>query len=80
MARLVLGILNKVWSEHYIPKCWRVAELVSIHKKDDPMDMNNYRGISLMPVALKLLTIIMAERLQRTLSERGLLAREQAGF
>lgn len=76
----MLGILNKVWSEHYIPKCWRVAELVSIHKKDDPMDMNNYRGISLMPVALKLLTIIMAERLQRTLSERGLLAREQAGF
>ena len=33
-----------------------------------------------MPVALKLLTIIMAERLQVTLSARGLLAREQAGF
>jgi len=30
VARVVLGILNKVWSEQYIPQCWRVAELVSI--------------------------------------------------
>jgi len=54
--------------------------VISIHKKGDPMDMDNYRGISLMSVPLKLLLIILTYRLARTLERKGLLAREQAGF
>ena len=54
--------------------------MISIHKKGDPMDMDNYRGISLMSVPLKLLLIILTYRLARTLERKGLLAREQAGF
>jgi hypothetical protein len=42
--------------------------------------MDNYRGISLMAVPLKLLLVVLAKRLEGTLSAEGLLAREQAGF
>lgn len=57
MAKVVLGLLNTVWVQQYIPTCWKTASLVSIFKKGDPLDMDNYRGISLMPVILKILTI-----------------------
>jgi len=54
--------------------------VVSIHKKGDPTDMDNYRGISFMSVPLKLLLIILTYRIAGGLEDEGLLAREQAGF
>jgi hypothetical protein len=80
MARVLLGLFNDIWRMGYIPSCWRRATVVSIHKKGDPTEMDNYRGISLMPVPLKLLLIILTYRLVRELEKKGLLAREQAGF
>jgi hypothetical protein len=81
LARVLLGLFNRMWQDQYVPACWRRAQIVSIFKgKGDPLDMNDYRGISLMPVPLKLLLVIMAARLERVLAARGLLAREQAGF
>lgn len=44
------------------------------------MDMDNYRGISLIPVPFKMLLIILTYRLVRALENNGLLAREQEGF
>lgn len=81
LARVLLGLLNAVWRRQHIPQCWRTALLVSIYKQQgDPLDMNNYRGISLITVPLKLLLKVLATRLERALTDRGLLAREQAGF
>ena len=37
--------------------------LISIFKKNDPADMDNYRGISLMPVLLKITCSVIAVRL-----------------
>ena len=54
MAYVVLGLFNAIWEQGYIPSSWRRATVISIHKKGDPTDMDNYRGISLMPVPLKL--------------------------
>jgi hypothetical protein len=80
MALVVLGTINRVWEEEYVPQGWRVAELVNVFKKGDPLVMDNYRGISLMPLELKVLTIMMTARIMRVLEAKGLLAREQAGF
>ena len=44
------------------------------------MDMNNYRGISLMPVLLKLVSAIIAVRISTALEEDGLISNAQAGF
>jgi len=80
LARLLLGLFNDIWRQGYIPLAWRRATVVSIHKKGDPTEMDNYRGISLMQVALKLLLIILTYRIVRELEKKGLSAREQAGF
>ena len=80
MERVVLRLLNQVWETGYIPSCWRRAQLVSILKKGDPLDMDNYRGISLMAVPLKLLLAVLARRLSDRLVAEGRLAQEQGGF
>ena len=81
LARVLLGLLNKVWETQHVPACWRRASLVSIYKeKGDALEMDNYRGISLMAVPLKMLLTVLAKRLEGTLSRKGLLSREQAGF
>jgi hypothetical protein len=53
---------------------------VNVFKKGNPMEMDNYRGISLMPMELKIMTIMMTERIMRVLERERLLAMEQAGF
>ena len=40
-------VIAMVWELRYIPKKWRRATLVSLHKKDDPLCIDNYRGISI---------------------------------
>ena len=80
MARLLVKLYNAIWRTGYIPSEWRKAMVMSIYKKGDPTEMDNYRGISLMPVPLKLLLLILTYRVARVLEAKGLLAREQAGF
>ena len=57
MARVVLGVTNKVWELRNISQKRRRATLVSLHKKNHPLCIDNYRGISLMGVTLKLLVL-----------------------
>jgi len=42
--------------------------------------MDNYRGISLLPMPFKILLIMVTTRIEKYLEKRGILAREQAGF
>ena len=45
-------IFNKIW-EGSFPNLWNSASIVSIPKKGDLSNCNNYRGISLINVGLK---------------------------
>jgi exonuclease III len=63
-----------------IPNVWKQAMIVSIPKKGDLTDFNNHRGISLMAVALKIVTALVARRISQALESSDGLAREQAGF
>jgi exonuclease III len=74
--KLVIG----VWDLNHIPKRFREAAVVSIPKKGDLTDMDNYRGISLIAIALKVIITLMAQRLGRALEKKRLLIPEQAGF
>ena len=46
----------------------------------NPADLNNYRGISLIPVPLKLLVVMLTSRIQSAMEGEGIFTREQAGF
>lgn len=80
LGKVLLQVVNRVWVSGNIPVEWNVAWVVSILKKGDPKLMDNYRGISLISVVLKLVTLMVTIRLQRKLEERQWFIPEQAGF
>lgn len=63
-----------------IPECWRTSEVVSIPKTDDTQRPENYRGIALIPVGLKILCSLVIDRFNKVVEEKALIRREQAGF
>ena len=56
--------------------------MVSLQKpgSKNPENLDNYRGICLISVTLKLLLTILNMKLSKAAEEAGLLSKEQAGF
>lgn len=75
LGEALLCVLNSLWENLRIPL------LVPVPKPGgDPTVVDDYRGISLMPVMLKILNSILAKRLQAALLRTKQLREEQAGF
>ena len=51
---LVLGFVNKAFSDSQIPERWATLVIVPIPKYGDLSNPNNYRGISLISLVFKL--------------------------
>jgi len=54
---------NSIWKKEKLPEEWKESIIVSIHKKGDKTDCNNYRGISLLPITYKTLPNVLLSRL-----------------
>lgn len=80
LGRMLLRMTNRVLQSGHIPHQWQTALVVSVPKKGDLKQMDNYRGISLIPVVLKLVTVVAIRRIQRGLEARHWFRPEQAGF
>jgi hypothetical protein len=80
LGKVLLALARRVWLEPDGAPELRSALVCSIPKPGDLTELDNYRGISLIPVVLKLVTRILARRLSEGLQSRGVLVREQAGF
>ena len=74
----LLQIMEDVWRSGEVVKDWKDAIIVPIPKKGDLRKCNNWRGISLLDIAGKVLARIMQERLQVIAEE--LLPDSQCGF
>jgi endonuclease/exonuclease/phosphatase family metal-dependent hydrolase len=71
-------LYSMIWKDESIPADWQTAIVLPLHKKGDKKRCNNYRGISLLNIAYKLMEKIMLNRL---LPNRDRNTREnQAGF
>ena len=57
-------IIDGLWKKGELIKGWETARIILIHKGDDELDTNNYRGIALLDIGYKLLTKILAARLK----------------
>ena len=57
------AILVRVWKGEEIPQEWKDATIKVLHKESDRSDCNNFRGISLVSHAGKVLLKIVANRL-----------------
>lgn len=73
-------ILTTIWQDEQIPKDLRDATIISLYKnKGSRADCGNYRGISLLSIAGKVLARILLTRLVDKVSEQHL-PETQCGF
>ena len=63
-----------------IPSCWAKAFVLPILKKGNPLDINNYRPISLCCVSCKIMESIVNDKLSSYITLNKLLSDYQHGF
>ena len=56
--------LHKVWEQEQIPGDWQLGLIVKLPKKGDLTECNNWRGVTLMVVAAKVLGRIITTRIR----------------
>ena len=71
-------ILDLIWTEEKIPERWTKGLICKIPKKGNLQDCNNWRGVTLLPIASKVLSKILINRIQTGVDHA--LRKEQAGF
>lgn len=62
------------------PHCWKLSNIVPIHKKNDRQVVSNYRPVSLLCTISKVLERIVHSRLYTYCSENNLLTEKNSGF
>ena len=80
LRRRLLDIVVRIWREGEVPQQWKDAMIMVLHKKKDRTECGNYRGISLVAHAGKILLKIIARRLSEYCERVGILPEEQSGF
>ncbi len=66
------------WRNKQTPKEWQKAKVISLYKKGNRGDPDNYRGISLLDTTYKIYARIINERLK--IIADHLISEEQMGF
>ena len=79
-AMFLTDIFNASIMEAYVPKVWRVASVVPLHKKGDKQDPQNYRPISLTSNLCKMLEHIIVKHCYVFLLQKNILCANQFGF
>ena len=62
-------IFVKIWIDEVIPADMRNANIITIFKKNDRHNVNNYRGISLLAVVGKIMALVMLNRMRDPIAE-----------
>ena len=70
-----------IWRQGRVPQQqWKYAVIIVLHKKGDKTECGNYRGISLVSHAGKVILKVVARRLTLTVRRRDCYRRISAGF
>ena len=79
LGRVIYKVICRIWESEIIPDVWSDVEVVTLFKSGDPELTTNYRGISLISSALKILLSVMERRISRGLAKNGIIVAEQSG-
>jgi len=74
------AILNAVFMQGYIPDSWNVNLITPIYKRGDASDPANYRPIAVGAPIMRLLAVIINQRVVDFTEMQGLRSPIQAGF
>ena len=80
LGEVLLQLANLLLVSNNIPVEHNTAVIVSIFKDGDNKSLGNYRGISLIAVMIKIVTIVVFRRVYDGLEQRDFFRPEQAGF
>ena len=56
-------LIDFIWNKEEFPEQWKESIIITVYKKGDKTDCSNYRGISLLSTAHKILSNILLSRL-----------------
>lgn len=76
----LVDIFNAVLNSGHFPSDWSNGIIVPIFKKNDPCDVRNYRGITLVSCLSKIFTGILNKRLNDWSEKNDILSDAQFGF
>ena len=73
-------LYNKVFDKCSFPLAWGEGIVVPLHKKEDKMDVNNYRGIIISSCVGKLFLRVINKRISKFMQDHGKWSKNQCGF
>lgn len=71
-------LIRTIWNEERMPEEWSKGQIITIHKKGDQQMCNNYRGLTLLNSAYKIISTLIQRRL--TAATTNILGQYQCGF
>lgn len=71
-------LFSRIWTTFTMPSDWSLSMITPIYKKGDKRECQNYRGISVLNSAYKVLSFILCERLKPYLAD--IIGDYQCGF
>lgn len=74
MGKVFYCLIVDIWQKECILKQWNEVLISNLYKTGDPEDTNNYQGISLISLALKVLLSLMANRLSIACEQKEILS------
>ena len=80
LAKALCTTLRDVFETGIIPESWKNSVIVPVYKKGDVNDTNNYRGISIIKTAYKILCKLLTSRISGVNDDFELIIKEQVGF
>lgn len=78
LRQAIHDIIVHVWEHEEMPEDWRKGIICPIHKKGDVTTCSNYRGITLLSTAYKILSSILQDRI--TPYAKTIIGQYQCGF
>ena len=73
-------IINQALAAGIFPEDMKIAKVVPLFKKNNPLEIENYRPVSLLPVISKILEKIVFLQLIAYFNKHDLLSNGQYGF
>ena len=80
IANILTDLFNISFSNGIFPNCYKLAKVIPIYKSGDKHLIQNYRPISMLHSASKILEKLMYNRLIKFFSDSNLLNNNQFGF
>ena len=76
----LLRLINMSLSRGYVPQIWKTAHVCPLFKSGDATNAANYRPVSLLPIAYKVLERVVQVRLLQFVQHNKLLPPEQFAY